>query len=201
MKRKPGAKTKLNQIRDHVEAILAGKVKYDNRRARSHAREIRRWVNNGGACYEVAINLVLLSRYDAALAGAKLAHGIICHSSGMPIVHAWVEVGRVCVDPTKSPDHPNRVAPRRYYSVEEATENLRRTGHSGPWEPCFAALQRWCEAVWAMLIRNKIWKPWMENESPPPPDVGKRPRSTTDQRRCRAARRASQASARRLAGR
>lgn len=172
--------TRLKRVSRRVEAILAGEAKYDDRNARSFAQQVRRWANEWGACYQVAFNLVCLGRYDPVLRGSKLIHGIVDHSSGGPMVHAWVEVGSVCVDLTKPLDsgvrycwrdsfHHEFVVDRRAYSLQQAVKNLERENTTGPWEPCFAALQDWCEAVWTKAYRRDRTSPAAQNGPRPRP--------------------------------
>lgn len=170
--------TELERVSCRIEAILAGEAKYDDRNARSLAQQVRRWANKRGTCYEVAFNLVCLGRYDVALEGARLVHGVVDHSSGMPLVHAWAELGRVCLDLGWPLDSGVRYCKRdsfyrefvvdfRRYSLEQAVEYLEQENTTGPWEPCFAALQDWCEKVWSRWHRRGTTAPWMDNEPPP----------------------------------
>jgi hypothetical protein len=87
---------------------------------------------------------------------AILVHGIATHlTRGFRFPHAWVEVGEVAIDVSRSVDVPVYVGSKDYYyrlgkiraaecrryPLREALRQLDKHRHWGPWQPLPADVQ------------------------------------------------------------
>jgi hypothetical protein len=99
-----------------------------------------------GDCFRAAAHFAMYNCAD----DAEVVHGTVRGTGGLAkgkrYTHAWVELnghvlevanGRHLMVGRDAYYRSGRVQDVRRYSIEEATLEMLRTGHYGPWDPAF----------------------------------------------------------------